>query len=195
MRTLVVSALVLGGCATVETMSPASPASPTATADVIGPVGATATADVIGASGARIGSARLAEGRRGVVIRLELNAGALTPGWHGAHLHQAGDCSDAAAGFQASGAHARHGAATHGLLNPVGPEAGDLANIFAPAAGPINAELYAPGVTLAARVIDERAPLGGANGAALIIHANADDHMSQPIGGAGARVACASLRP
>jgi Cu-Zn family superoxide dismutase len=180
MRALLL-AILLGGCAT---MAP-TPA---------GPVGATASAEVIAASGARIGTARFTDGPRGVLIRLELEPGALAPGWHGAHLHEAGDCTDFAAGFKAAGAHARHGAAPHGLLNPAGPEAGDLANIHAPASGPILAELYAPGVTLAPTALGERAPLRGHRGAALILHANADDHTSQPIGGAGARVACAAVR-
>lgn len=163
-----------------------------------GPVGETASADVVNGAGAVIGRASFAEGPRGVLIRLELNEGALPAGWHGAHIHAAGDCSDFAAGFKAAGAHAGHapqGAATnHGLLNPDGPEQGDLANIYAPASGPIAAELYAPGVTLAAAAIDGRLPLRGPQGASLILHANADDHRSQPIGGAGARLACAALR-
>ena len=33
-----------------------------------------------------------------------------------------------------------------------------------------------------------------ADGSALIIHASPDDHSSQPIGGAGARIACAPIR-
>jgi Cu-Zn family superoxide dismutase len=36
--------------------------------------------------------------------------------------------------------------------------------------------------------------LKDADGSAVVIHANADDHMAQPIGGAGARVACAEVR-
>jgi len=31
-------------------------------------------------------------------------------------------------------------------------------------------------------------------GSALLIHAAADDYLSQPIGGAGARVACAAIK-
>ena len=33
-----------------------------------------------------------------------------------------------------------------------------------------------------------------ADGSALVIHANPDDHSSQPIGGAGDRVACAVIK-
>ncbi len=33
-----------------------------------------------------------------------------------------------------------------------------------------------------------------ADGSAVVIHANPDDHKSQPIGGAGDRVACAVIR-
>ena len=32
-------------------------------------------------------------------------------------------------------------------------------------------------------------------GLSLIVHANPDDHVSQPIGGAGDRIACAVLIP
>jgi superoxide dismutase, Cu-Zn family len=164
-----------------------------------GPVGATATADVLNGAGATIGTARFTEGTRGVLIRLELAPGSIAAGWHGAHLHESGDCADFAAGFKAAGAHAGHaptGQPTiHGLLNPAGPEAGDLTNFHAPAAGPIGAEFYAPGVTLAATPVGARAPLKGPAGSALILHANADDHTSQPIGGAGGRVACAALKP
>jgi len=32
------------------------------------------------------------------------------------------------------------------------------------------------------------------DGTALIIHENRDDHLTQPIGGAGARVACAVIK-
>jgi Cu-Zn family superoxide dismutase len=162
-------------------------------------IGARAQADIINARGAKIGHALFREGPRGVVIVLEFNPRSLTPGWHGAHLHQNGDCSDFAAGFQAAGPHVGHSpeAGKHGLLNPKGPEDGDLTNIFvADTDGPFAAELYAHGATLSATGHGHHnAPLLGPKGAALVIHANPDDHVSQPIGGAGARVACAALKP
>ena len=78
-----------------------------------------------------------------------LNDRGLPPGWHGAHIHGVGDCSDFAAGFQAAGAHAgRHDDVQHGLLNPSGPEAGDLPNLAAPIAGPFGAEFFSTRLTL-----------------------------------------------
>ncbi len=148
---------------------------------------------IVGASGEAIGEAQFTEAPGGVLIRLEFRAGALPPGWHGLHLHGRGDCSDVAAGFQASGGHLgmdEH--VEHGLLNPAGPESGDLPNIFAPPNAPFAAEMLSPFVTLRDGVVG-RAPLLDQNGAALIVHAGPDDHRSQPIGGAGQRIACAAL--
>lgn len=153
------------------------------------------TAWIVDRQGAAIGQAQFTEAPAGVLIRLEFSAGALEQGWHGLHLHARGDCSDFAAGFQASGGHLgmREGVA-HGLLNPQGPEAGDLPNLFA---GPaqFGAEVFSPYVTLHSAPVSGRAPLLDGDGAALLIHAGPDDHMTQPIGGAGARVACAALTP
>ena len=150
---------------------------------------------IVGRDGSAIGQAHFTEAPAGVLIRLEFSQGALTPGWHGLHLHGHGDCSDSAAGFQASGGHQGmgHGVA-HGLLNPAGPEAGDLPNIFA-VPGPFAAEVFTPFVTLHSAAVNGRQPLMDADGAALLIHAGPDDHQTQPIGGAGARVACAALTP
>lgn len=180
----------LAGCATTDGVTPAA-------ATVSPTLGKEVQSRIVNAQGAAIGFATFQEGPHGVVIRLEFNPRGLTPGWHGVHLHQSGDCADFAAGFQASGAHVGHPTAggTHGLLNPVGPEVGDLANVFAPDAGPFGAEIYTGVVTLGSAGVDARMPLLGPQGAALIVHANADDHKTQPIGGAGARVACAALKP
>lgn len=164
------------------------------------PASAPRTVWIVGGSGQAIGQATFTDGPHGVLIRLEFSAGALAPGWHGLHLHQRGDCSDFAAGFQASGSHAQmehHG--EHGLLDPNGPEAGDLPNIFASPAGPFAAEVFTPYVTLGGERIpgnanrQAREALLDGDGSALLIHAAPDDHTSQPIGGAGARIGCAAL--
>jgi Cu-Zn family superoxide dismutase len=153
------------------------------------------TAWIVGREGRAIGQAIFTEAPTGVLIRLEFSPGAMAPGWHGLHLHGRGDCSDFADGFQASGGHVGIGAhAAHGLRNAAGPEAGDLPNIFA-GAGPFGAELFSPYVTLHSAPVGPRAPLMDGDGTALIIHAGADDHQTQPIGGAGERIACAALTP
>lgn len=149
---------------------------------------------IVGADGRAAGQAVFMEGPQGVLIRLEFLAGSLPPGWHGAHLHERGDCSDFAAGFANAGSHiGAHGGVRHGLMQTGGPEAGDLPNLFASPAGVFGAEFFAPHVTLNHAPVGERQPLLDGDGAALIIHASADDQATQPIGGAGARLACAAL--
>jgi len=156
---------------------------------------------IVGADGRQIGQATFRDGPNGVLIQLEFAQGALPAGWHGLHLHARGDCSDYVAGFQASGGHVgMDRRIQHGLLNPRGPEAGDLPNIFAPPMGAFGAEVFAPLVTLGPRIPgnanrEERLSLLDEDGSALLIHAGPDDQMSQPIGGAGARIACAAITP
>ena len=152
------------------------------------PVGATGQAVLINAQGVDIGRVDLRQGPTGLLMKIE--ASGLTPGWHGIHIHATGEC---AAPFTSSGAHINHGEpkAPHGLLNAAGPDDGDLPNVYAGADGKVNAELF----TNHAR-ISSQGPgqwLWDQDGSAIIIHANADDHSSQPIGGAGDRVACAAL--
>lgn len=141
-----------------------------------------------GPTGADMGSATLTEAPGGLVMRIE--ARGLTPGWHGLHFHEKADCSSA--DFKSAGGHTRHDvAAVHGLLNPAASETGDLPNLFADADGAATAEVFTPFVSLTAA---GRSPLLDADGSALVIHAAPDDHLSQPIGGAGARVACAAIK-
>ncbi len=131
-----------------------------------------------------LGKARIQEGPEGVVIRLSLDG--LAPGWKAIHIHEKGTCEDHHDGFVASGGHLDPHDRKHGLLNVDGPELGDLPNIWVHDDGRVKAEIYAPGVTLNG---DGNGLLSG-DGTALVIHENQDDHQSQPIGGAGSRVAC-----
>lgn len=149
---------------------------------------------IVNNAGERIGQAVFNEAPGGVLIRLEFSAGALPPGWRDLHLHGAGDCSDPADGFQRARAHVGHDPRReHGLLNPAGAEQGDLPNLFAAPSGPFGAELFTGAVTLSNVSQSGRMPLLDLDGAALVVHANPDDHMTQPIGGAGVRIACAAL--
>ena len=146
---------------------------------------ATRTVVLKDAKGADAGSVTLTPAPKGLMLRVA--ASGLTPGWHGVHVHMTGDCSDAAAGFKKSGGHT-HGQdkSVHGLLNPNATDTGDLPNIWADAKGMAKAELFTTALTL------DR--LADADGSAVVIHAHADDYLSQPIGGAGDRVACAVVK-
>lgn len=145
----------------------------------------TAQATLINSTGAEIGRAVLTQGPSGLLIRVE--AEGLTPGWHGFHIHATGEC---AAPFTSAGGHINHAEtkAPHGLLNPAGPDDGDLPNIHADAEGRVRAEVFTSRARISGDGPGQR--LRDENGSALVIHAGSDDHLSQPIGGAGERVAC-----
>lgn len=139
---------------------------------------------IVGGDGVVIGNLNILDGPNGLLLEVTINQGGLTPGWHGLHLHQVGDCSDIGT-FTASGGHVGKVEGGHGLLNPTGPEGGDLPNIWAASDGSAGYEAFTT-LTTGAALADE-------DGAALIIHTSRDDHLTQPIGGAGARVACAVI--
>lgn len=171
--------------------TPAGDETPTATAAaaVRAPVGATATASLVNAQGAAAGTAAFRQGSTGVLIRVE--ATGLTPGWHGLHLHAVGQCE---APFTTAGSHIQHAGQTvpHGYLNADGPDSGDLPNLYVGADGRGFAEVFTTAASL-----NEGGPgeyLIDADGSSILIHANADDHSSQPIGGAGDRVACGVIQ-
>lgn len=153
---------------------------------------AEATATLLGADGRVIGEATFREGPRGVVMRLAVRG--LPPGPRGMHIHRVGVCHDHDEGFMASGGHLDGvGEVPHGLLNPDGHHEGDLPNLIVHEDGSARVEIYIPEVALAAE--DGRPQLTGGDGTALVIHENEDDHQSQPIGGAGDRIACGVIEP
>lgn len=147
-------------------------------------------------TGKQAGEAVVVDAKDGVLLRLRVEG--LSPGWHGAHIHMAGTCEDADAGFKASGAHFDPENHEHGLENAAGSERGDLPNIHAGADGRATVEFYRANLHLkpseAAATENGPYPLLDDDGFAIIIHANADDHTTQPIGGAGDRVLCAAFK-
>jgi Cu-Zn family superoxide dismutase len=73
------------------------------------------------------------------------------------------------------------------MNNPAGPHAGDLPNVEVAANGVLGAAVTLPGASMAS--------LLDADGAALVIHAGADDYVTDPSGNSGARIACAVILP
>ncbi len=173
-----------GGCGAVGQMIGSEP---DATA-VPEPVQSPAIAPLRGGDGTQMGQVTLRSGPQGLLLTIEGQG--WSPGWHGAHLHAVGTCDGP--GFQSAGGHVNHPEHNrpHGLLNwNGGPDYGDLQNVFAHADGTAHAEVY---LSHAGRP-PSGSDLGDADGLSLVIHVGPDDHVSQPIGGAGARMACAVL--
>ena len=147
------------------------------------------TSSLKDANGQVIGQVTVTAVPNGVVLRVQ--AKGLAPGWHGMHFHEKADCSDPA--FKLAGGHVHAKTpVVHGMLNADFNDAGDLPNLYVNADGSATVELYSTLVTL--HDSGARPALLDADGSALVIHANPDDYRSQPIGGAGARVACAPIQ-
>lgn len=132
------------------------------------------------AQGEPLGTATLRDTPNGVLIRLALRD--LPPGEHAFHVHENGVCE---APFESAGDHLARSGREHGFLNEGGPHAGDLPNLVVDQDGRVEKEIFAAGL----RFGDFRDPTG----AALIVHAGADDYRTQPAGAAGDRIACGEI--
>ncbi len=103
----------------------------------------------------------------------------LTPGSHGFHIHEFGDCS--APDGTSAGGHYNPAGMDHGGPADMDRHVGDLGNIVAEEDGTAHLELN-----------DTMIKLNGEHsiiGRGIIVHAGEDDLTSQPTGAAGARVA------
>ena len=149
-----------------------------------------ASARLLDRQGAEVGTATLVEGPHGVLVHVV--AKGLPPGPKAIHIHSVGTCEDGTQGFVASKGHLNPAARPHGLMNPDGPDAGDLPNLFVHADGGVEAEFFTALASLSGA--GGRAAILDADGAALVIHENRDDHATQPIGGAGPRHFCGLIR-
>jgi Cu-Zn family superoxide dismutase len=138
------------------------------------------------ASGNEVGKAALTETPSGVLIRLDLTG--VPKGEHALHFHAVGKCEPP--DFKSAGPHFNPAEAKHGIENPAGPHAGDMPNLHVPGDGKLSIELLNQAVTLSGKsaLLDE-------DGAALVIHAEADDYRTDPAGNAGDRIACGIITP
>ena len=146
----------------------------------------TAAAKMVAADGTAIGTVTFEQVPAGVLIYVEIDR--LPPGPHAIHLHSVGACTP---DFTHAKGHINPGKAMHGLRNPDGPDNGDLPNLYVAGDGTARAEFY----TTRVAVLAGAPALLDADGSAVIIHENPDDHMTQPIGGAGGRIACGVIEP
>jgi Cu-Zn family superoxide dismutase len=138
---------------------------------------------LVNSSGQSIGTVRAWQTAGGISFRI--TASGLPHGIHGLHVHAVGRCDPA--DFKTAGSHWNPSDKQHGMNNPAGPHAGDLPNVEVAANGTLAATVTLPSATMAS--------LLDADGAALVVHAAADDYKTDPSGNSGARIACAVLQP
>jgi Cu-Zn family superoxide dismutase len=105
----------------------------------------------------------------------------LSPGSHGFHIHEKGDCSSADG--MSAGGHFNPTGKPHGDPNAADHHAGDMPMLVADASG---------NASLTADLSPMRVGAGTTDiiGKAVIVHKDPDDYKTQPTGNSGARVAC-----
>jgi Cu-Zn family superoxide dismutase len=113
-------------------------------------------------------------------VHVAVRLAGLSPGKHGFHIHQLGDCR--AADASSAGGHFAPEGNPHGGPTDRARHAGDLGNVVANAEGEVREVIKDPRLVLAGPY--------SIVGRAVVVHAKADDLESQPAGAAGARVAC-----
>jgi len=100
---------------------------------------------------------------------------------HGIHIHEYGDCT--APDGASAGGHYNPGERQHGSHESEDRHIGDLGNLMSDKKGRAKLEIEIPNMSI-------NGALNPIVGRAVIVHKNPDDLISQPSGGAGARLAC-----
>lgn len=122
--------------------------------------------------------------KAGVVTLLADVTGA-PPGKLGFHIHEKGDCS--APDFSSAGGHFNPTSAPHACPPTVPRHAGDFGNMDIDPSGRGHLEAGTDLVTLSSGP-------RSVTGLAVILHEGTDDCVTQPVGHAGGRLACAVIR-
>lgn len=111
-------------------------------------------------------------------IKITADVEGLTPGKHGFHIHEFGDCSGLDG--KSAGGHFNPDNKKHGAPDGSDRHVGDLGNLVAGEDGTAHYEWT-----------DTKISFSGINsiiGRAIIIHSGEDDFVTQPTGNAGARL-------
>ncbi len=141
----------------------------------------TARAVLKGTDGQTVGTVMFAPVDQGVKVTAEITG--LAKGTHAFHIHGTGVCE--APSFKSAGGHYNPGNKKHGFLSGMGPHAGDMPNITVSETTAY--EWITDLVSLDATADNTLFP---ESGAAIVIHENPDDYITDPAGKGGSRIAC-----
>ncbi|HYS08711.1 MAG TPA: superoxide dismutase family protein [Myxococcales bacterium] len=179
------SLLVILACACATASSPpasstpaAAPTPAAAAPEPVTPTAVTATLESRSNSSVT-GTARVTPGGSGVIVMVDVSGA--TPGEHGVHIHDKGDCS--APDATSAGPHYNPKASHHGGLSTPVRHTGDLGNMQVDSNGKGLLVVAVPDLTM-----DQVA------GHSVLVHAGKDDLQSDPAGNSGARIACGTLQ-
>jgi len=116
-------------------------------------------------------------------VRVTGQVTGLTPGAeHGFHVHETGDCS--APDATSAGGHFNPGDSAHGRAGQGEHHVGDSDNLVANDEGVAEVDRELHGATIGDGAASDIVGKG------VIVHADADDYVTQPTGNAGDRLAC-----
>jgi Cu-Zn family superoxide dismutase len=119
----------------------------------------------------------------GEQVKVVADLEGLSPGEHGFHIHEWGDCSapdGASLGSHYDPEGHPHAGPMEGMRH-----AGDFGNVTADAQGKAHLELELTGLTLAGK--------NAIVGRGMVVHAATDDLKTQPTGNAGARIGVGTI--
>ena len=123
--------------------------------------------------------------QKGDKVYVVAQVSGLSPGGHGFHVHEKGDCS--ADDGMSAGGHFNPTGKPHG--NPAEAEhhAGDMPMLMADGNGEAKLSAELPVIMVGGGTTD-------VIGKSVIVHKDPDDYKTQPTGNSGARVACGVIR-
>jgi superoxide dismutase, Cu-Zn family len=113
-------------------------------------------------------------------IKVVADLQGLSPGKHGIHIHECGDCSSADG--TSAGGHFNPMGKSHGAPMDAMRHEGDMGNLVADASGKAHLEYVDAAISFEGET--------SVIGRSVIVHKSEDDFKTQPTGNSGARVAC-----
>lgn len=197
MRKLILSSLLL--CAALSFTGCPKPDQPPGTGGTSGTGGTAGTGGTGGTTGAgELVAVTTLEARSGSAIsgsatftqvgnevRVVVEVKGATPGEHGLHVHEVGDCS--APDAKSAGNHFNPGNQAHGSPTADPHHGGDFGNITVGPDGSARLELNLAGLTVASGA-------SSVVGRSLVLHEKPDDLRTQPSGNSGNRIGCGVIQ-